>query len=307
MTIEALPYISFVGFLFGTTLVVSRFSVAQFDPTVYVGLRLTLAGMGHVAAYTLARKKFRWPTDPRLWFHAAILGVLGTAVPMTSIVNSLQYLSSGIASVLITTNPAVTVLMSHFLLPDEKLNKRKSAGIMLALAGAALLALSGESGLPNVNQADPRGYLLMATAILVSSAMIIYVRKYMQNYNSFDVASVRMFTAAMVVMPLSALFIGVDFGAVTGQGYAALFYASLIGTFSGMLLAFRNVQRFGATAGAMTGYIIPIFAVFGGWLLLGEKITPVMLGGMALIIAGIAILNERKLGMIETPPDISGD
>jgi len=307
VTIEALPYISVVGFLFGTTLVASRFSVGQFNPTVYVGLRLTLAGFGHLAVYTLVHKKFHWPTDPRLWLHAGVLGVVGTAVPMTSIVNSLKYLSSGLASVLITTNPAVTVLLSHFLLPDEKLNWRKSGGILLALTGAALLALIGESGLPNVGQADPRGYLLMSAAILASSSMIIYVRKYMQNYNPFDVASVRMLTAAAVVMPLSAIFVGVDLGAVTGKGYAALCYAALIGTFAGMLLAFRNVQRFGATAGAMTGYIIPIFAVFGGWLLLGEQITPVMLGGMALIIAGIAVLNERKLSIVEAPPSMAGD
>ncbi len=307
MTLEALPYISFLGFLFGSTLVASRFSVEQFNPTVYVGLRLTMAGCGHIALYFLARRRFRWPTDRRLWFHAAVLGVLGTAVPMTSIVNALQYLSSGIASVLVTINPAVTVLLAHFFLPDEKLNKKKSVGIVVALTGAALLALRGESGLPDVSQADPRGYLLMGAAIFMGSAMVIYVRKYMQSFNSFDVASVRMMAAAVVVMPVAAFFIGIDLAEVTGQGYAALGYAALVGTFAGMLLAFYNVQRFGATASAMTAYVVPMVAVVGGWLLLDEQITLVMLGGMALIIGGIAILNERRVTPASQPPGVAGD
>lgn len=307
MTLDALPYISFLGFLFGSTLVASRFSVGQFNPTVYVGLRLTMAGLGHITLYLLARHRFRWPTDRRLWFHAAILGVLGTAVPMTSIVNSLQYLSSGIASVMVTINPAVTVLLAHFFLPDEKLNKKKMAGVVVALAGAALLAFSGESGLPDVSKADSRGYLLMGLAIFLGSTMVIYVRKYMQGFNPFDVASVRMMAAAVVVMPLSAMFIGIDLSPVTGHGYAALGYAALVGTFAGMLLAFYNVQRFGATASAMTAYVVPMVAVVGGWLLLDEQITGVMLGGMALIIGGITILNERKVASAPHPPGVAGD
>ncbi|MCB8989168.1 MAG: DMT family transporter [Chloroflexota bacterium] len=296
MTIQALPYITLVGFFFGSTLIASRFSVGQFAPSTYVGLRLTLAGLGHLAVYAVARDRFRWPKDKRVWRHAALLGVLGTAVPMTAIVTSLQYLSSGIASVLVTTNPALTVLMAHFLLSDERLTTRKAMGVGLALAGAAVLALSGESGLPDVNAANPIGYILMFIAMIAGSGMTIYARKYMNDMDAFDVASIRMVVAALAVMPLSVLWVGLDLQAVTGQGYFALSYAALIGTFAGMLLAFYNIQRFGATAAAMTSYIVPMVAVVGGSLFLSEQITPVMLVGMALIAAGIAILNQRQGG-----------
>ncbi|MCA9930204.1 MAG: DMT family transporter, partial [Anaerolineales bacterium] len=97
------------------------------------------------------------------------------------------------------------------------------------------------------------------------------------------------------VMPLSFLLVGFDLHAVTGQGYFALIYAALVGTFSGLLLAVYNIQRFGATAAAMTAYVIPIVAGLGGVLFLGERITAVMLVGMALIIGGIAILNQRTV------------
>ena len=292
MTAQALPYISFLGFLFGSTLIASRFSVGQFHPTTYIGLRLTMAGLGHVVFYTFVSRRYKWPTDRRLWFHASVLGVLGTAVPMTSIVTALQYLSSGLAAILITTSPAITVLLAHFFLPDEALNWRKMAGVVLALGGTIMLALSGESGLVNVEQANPLGYLLMLVAMTMGGASAVYIRKFLRGYNAFDIASIRMFVAALVVMPLSALIIGFDLQSVTVGGYTALVYAALVGTFSGMLLAVYNVKRFGATAAAMTAYIIPIFAGLGGVLLLDERITAVMLIGVVLIVGGVMVINR---------------
>ncbi len=93
---EVIPYISFVGFLFGSTLVVSRFSVGQYAPSTYIGVRLVIASAAHLSLYALLNKRYQWPRNGRLWFHASVLGVLGTAIPITAIVTSLQYLSSGV-------------------------------------------------------------------------------------------------------------------------------------------------------------------------------------------------------------------
>jgi drug/metabolite transporter (DMT)-like permease len=293
MTIQSIPYVTLLGILFGSTLIASRFSVGQFQPTTYIGLRLTMAGLGHVVIYTLSRQR-HWPAGRRLWQHGITLGVIGTAIPMTSIVISLQYLSSGVASLLITTGPALTVLLAHFFLPDEALNRRKSGGVILALGGAALLALRGESGLPNVSQASPVGYGLVLLAMVTSSCMTIYARRYMRDLDAFDVASIRMFAAALTIMPLSVLLVGLDLHAVDSQGYLALVYAALVGTFAGMMLAFHNIKRFGATAAAMTAYIIPLVAGVGGILVLGETFTVTMLVGMGIIIMGIAIINQSS-------------
>jgi drug/metabolite transporter (DMT)-like permease len=291
MPVESLPYVVLVGFLFGTSLIASRFSVGQFEPVTFIGLRLAMASAGHAAIYTLARRR-RWPTDHRLWRHAAVLGIFGTAVPMTAIVSALQVQSGGVTSVLITANPALTVLMAHFFLPDESLNRIKSLGVILALGGAFLLAARGESGLPDVAQADPRGYALVFLSIVSSSSMTIYARRFMRGFDAFDVASVRMFAAAVAILPLSALLVGFDLRAVDGRGYLALVYGAFIGTFLGFMMAFYNIKRFGATASAMTAYIIPIFTGFGGVLLLGETLTPTMLIGFGIIASGIAIINR---------------
>lgn len=292
MSIEALPSISILAIFFGTTLIASRFSVGQFTPLTYIGLRFLIASLCYVAIYSLSPKR-HFPKDRNVWRHAPVLGVFSTAIPMTLIVSSLQYQSSGVTALLLTAGPALTVIMAHFALQDERLTPRKIIGVGLAVGGAVLLVILGESGLPDVSRANPLGYIMVLTAIVIASVMTIYARKYMRDLNAFDVGSVRMWTAGVVLMPISLLAAGLDLSNVTRQGYLALLYAALIGTFAGMLLAFYNVKRFGATASAMTSNLIPVVAIIGGAFLLGETITTGMMGGMVLILSGMVVLNRR--------------
>lgn len=293
MPIQAVPYILTLGVLFGSTLVASRFSVGQFDSVTYIGLRLGLAGLLHALTYLLVVQGRRWPKDRQLWRRSAVLGIFGTAIPMNFIVASLNYQSSGVTAILITLNPAITVLMAHFFLDDERLNRRKLVGIALAISGAIFMVAMGETGLPDVTQANPLGYLLVLSAMIAASFATIYARKYLQNYDAFDVGSIRMWTAAAAVIPLSFVLVGFDLSRVDYQGVLALGWASIFGTFLGMLLSFTIIKRFGATSSAMTAYIIPIVSSIGGVLLLDETITLGMVIGIILMLTGIVVLNER--------------
>lgn len=294
MTIQALPYILLLGFLFGSTLIASRFGVGQFHPIIYLGLRSVLASLSYGAVYVLSHRRRAWPTNPRLWPHAILLGLLGTAVPMVCIVTSLQYLSAGVVAILITAGPAMTVFLAHFFLVDEKLTLRKGLGVVLALGGALLIALRGENGLANIGQTNSLGYVLVFLALISGSSMTIYSRRFMRHFDSLDVASIRMLVATLAIMPLAVLFVGIDLQSVNGQGYFVLVYAALVGNFGGMFLVFYNVKRFGATAAAMTDYIIPIVASLGGVLILGEQITIGMIIGMGFIALGIALINRLR-------------
>ncbi len=292
MKIAALPFVALLGFFFGSSMVASRFSVGQFDPSTYIALRMLFASALCLVVYFLAGK--RLPRDRTLWWRAGLLGVFGTAVPMYCVISSLQYQSSGVSSLLLATGPALTICLAHFVLPDELLTRRKALGVGLALGGALLLALSGEDGLPDVEQTLPVGYLLVGVGMVFTSVMVIYARKNLRGYNAWDVGSIRMFTTGLVALPLSLLTVGFDVSAVDGAGVMALGYAALVGTFLGFMLSFYNIKRFGATAAVMASYIIPIVAGLGGVVALNEEITDTMLAGMAVIVAGIALLQEVK-------------
>ena len=283
-------YLLLLGLLYGSTLVVSRFSIGQYDPRTYISLRLTLATLGYVVFFWLNSSK-QWPRDVSLWRRAAILGIIGTAFPMVSMVSSLQYQSSGVAALLITLSPVITVILAHFFLFDERLNYLKIAGIVVAFAGAALLLVRGETGLADFAQADWRGYAWSAVGILFSGGSVVYARRYLRNEELWDVSSVRMLVAALVLFPVTYFSVGYDMSSVTSVGYAGLIYASIAGTFCGMWLNFYIVKRFGATTAVQVAYLMPVITSILGALVLGEQITLTMIFGMIIIFSGLTLIN----------------
>lgn len=290
---QALPYISLLGVLWGTNLVVARFGVSQFNAVLFVGLRLALASVGFFLIYFISPRR-HWPKERRLWRHAVLLGVLGTAAPMTAIISSLQYQSSGVTAILITASPAIIVLLAHFLLPDERLNRFKGTGVALALGGSLLIVLRGESGLPDMTTANPLGYALVFFALLCESSGAIYVRTYMRDLNAFDVTNVRLLAASLVVLPAALLTTGADFSHVNMEGLLSLGYAAFGGALTGQLLAFYITRQFGATAFSMTSYVIPVAAAVAGVLFLDETITTGMITGLFLIATGIMLINKHR-------------
>jgi drug/metabolite transporter (DMT)-like permease len=213
----------------------------------------------------------------------------------------LQYQSSGVTALLLTAAPAFTVILAHYFLPDEPLTRRTAAGVALAVGGAAALVLLGESGLPDVSRANPLGYALVITAIFSASAAAVYARRFLRDLDAFEVSSVRIWSATAVTLPVAYWLTGLDLSHAGRGGYAALIYAGLAGTFGAMLLEFRIIQRFGATATAMAASLIPIVALIGGRLFLDERITAGMVAAMALIISGVLIITRSEAEPIAAP------
>ncbi len=290
---NSLLYVLLLGTIFGSSLVVSRFSVGQFDPLAYIAVRMSIAAALHLSVYTFTSR--RWPGGRRLWIHAAILGVIGTAVPMTSVISSLQYQSSGVTSLLLTLNPVATLILAQLFLQDESMTWGKTFGVMVAFSGALLLFVQGETGLSGLAPADWRGYAWASMGIIASATGSVYARRFLRYGDGFDVASIRMFSATLTTVAVALLTVGFDFSRVDGRGVGALLYASVFGTFLGLLLSFFIVKRFGATASSQTSYVMPVSSTILGALLLGEQVTPTMLGGMALIFSGLALLNWRDV------------
>lgn len=271
-------------------MVVSRFATGQFEPLVFVSLRMTLASFFYLSAYLL-RPEMRFPTSRRLWLHSGMFGFFGIAIPMTCFVSSLQYLSSGVVSLFQTLSPAVTVVLAHFWLSDERMNAYRVIGVVVAFAGALALFANGETGLAEIVRADWRGYALVNVAVLSASVGGVYGRKYLRNDSNFDVSMIRMMVSAAILIPVATFTFGYDLSAVRVSGYLALIFTAVIGSFLAFLLNFYIIKRFGATEGSESSYITPVTAILLGAWWLKEVVTPIMIVGMILMFAGLAIIN----------------
>ncbi|MGB1249734.1 MAG: DMT family transporter [Candidatus Promineifilaceae bacterium] len=289
---KAFPYIIALGLAWGLNLVASRFGIGQFDPFIWIALRLIIA----VAAFTLfyaVSPTRSWSRDPIVWRDAGLVGVFATAIPLFGFVLALQYQSAGLTALFVTTSPAITITVAHFGLEEAKLNRMTIIGILVALSGALLIIARGETGLPDVSAANPLGPLLIFGALFSEALVAVFIRRRMQSYDAFDVTSIRLLSAMLVAVPLALYLRPVDFSRVNLTGWGALLFAAIISTFIAQLLSFYITRTFGTTAFAVVGYVVPIVAIVGGVVMLGETITFGMVGGMALIVVGILIVNKR--------------
>lgn len=289
---SSLPLTFLTGFLLGSTLVVSRFSLGQFDAQTYVALRLAAGSVVFLIAYWIFRVR-AWPRSRSLWGRAGIFGLVSTALTMTAFTQSLRYQSSGVTSLLATLSPIVTVLLAHLFLHDEPVTAQRLLGGAIAFGGVGLLLLRGESGLAELARADWRGYAWALVGVLTNSIGLVYSRKYLQNEDPFSVTSIRIFTGAIVICTITFFTAGYDLSMVRWSGWLALLYAGIIGTFLAFLCYLMAVQRFGAAAASQSEYFVPMIAASFGVALLGEVFTLTMLAGMALIFLGLAVFNRK--------------
>jgi drug/metabolite transporter (DMT)-like permease len=288
---KALGYLLLLGVLFGSVTVISRFMLTQLEPITFTAIRLSMAALAYLVVYLLRIRGRRWPRDPLLWKRALFFGAVGDALPMMMIVASMLYISSGVTSILTTFSPVVTVIMAHFMLPDESLTSRKGIGVLLGMGGAVLIAALGETGLAETSSGNKNGYLLMGISTILIGYTTIYGRKYMKDYDTFDAVSIRLFSAAAVSLVLATLIEDINLHAINVMGYLALIYAAFV-VFIGFFLWFYVLQRFGALISAIYNYLPPIIATAGGVLFLQERITPGMVLGMMLIIIGLVVINS---------------
>jgi len=291
---RAFPYIAVLSIFWGTNIVASRYGIGEFEPFFFITLRLLIAALFFIPI--LLRRTGRFPTGRRLWGHAAVSGVLGIALPFTLFTLSLQYQSSGVASMYVTAAPAQIAIAAHFFLPDERMTGLKAFGVALALGGSLFLALRGETGLAGIGPAGPLGFILVMAALMGETVNAMLIRRRMKEMDPWEVTWIRLTISAVILLVITAFFGKFSLAGISSAGYLSLVLAGLVGALGGQLLAYYITHRFSATAFSLTSYLVPIAATGFGVLFLHEIVTWGMVVGVILIGGGIYFINRKSGG-----------
>ncbi|MEM7032136.1 MAG: DMT family transporter, partial [Chloroflexota bacterium] len=255
MHTKAFPYIGLLSLFWGTNIVVSRFGIGEFDPYWFIAIRLSVAVFFFGLIFVIQRQP--WPTDRQVWQYASLSGIIGVAIPISLFILSLQYQSSGITSIFVTTGPALMVIVAHFVLPDEKMTQNKAVGVILALSGSLFLVLRGENGLTDTGDASLLGFILITCALCSEVSNTMLVRLRMRDMDIKAVTGIRLLVGASITVVVAFIVSDFSLSDVTVAGYVSVFYSGVIGALAGQFLSFYITGRFGATAFSLTTYLIP--------------------------------------------------
>lgn len=232
-----------------------------------------------------------WPSG-MAWRHGAIVGTLRIGLAPLLFMASLNYISAGVEGLVITLVPATTAVLASILI-HETVSRRQILGLVIGLAGTAVIAGAGDSGLGSEGNVA-YGFALSGLGVIVGSLSGVLQRKYAPLHDTVELAA-PMFASGLAVSLVAGLFIGFDdVSAYETSLWLLLLVLGLGSTllpFGATLYASKHAS---ATLVSITAYLAPLVAVIGGVLILGEELTPIIMLGAALAVIGVGLVGRPR-------------
>jgi drug/metabolite transporter (DMT)-like permease len=273
------------GAAFGSSVVMSRFGLMEFPPMWLVTLRLMLSST--IFSIIIIVQKRKLPVRLRTYADIALIGVGNVAFSMLAFTFSLQYISSGVLTIVIALIPLFTSIFAHFWLPQEKLHLMKLAGLGMAFIGVTILLATRTSGLAEAPFASIQGYLLALFGVIISSAAAVYARLRIKELDIFVLTGGQMGFSLLILLPFAFAITDFHIASISWKGWMAVFYNGLVGSFLGHLVFFKLIKNYGATAASLSSYVLPLVSTSLGAMLLGEIVTLPLGIGAVFVLFGV--------------------
>jgi drug/metabolite transporter (DMT)-like permease len=266
--------------VWGLAFVFIRVAVVPLGPFALVELRLAIA-----VAAMLAYLKWVGVAlhGAGRWRKYLVVALFNSAVPFTLIAFAQQELAASYTVILVSTAPLWAALLAAALL-DEPLGARRAGGLLLGIAGVALLVGWDPAGIAPPVWAI--AFALVAAGLYAVAG--VYTRLAAYDIPPLATAAGSQAVAAFVLLPFVAL--APPAAVPTPLEWANVLALALASSALAFILYFRLIRDVGPVKTLTVNFLTPIFGVGGGALLLGERITANMIAGTVLVLLGTALV-----------------
>ena len=276
-----------VCIVWGTTYLAIRIGVAHIPPMLFAGIRWIVAGIIFVSVLRLSNKKFPKLSDLK---HIAVMGLLMLGFGNGLVVTGEQYISSGLAALLITTVPFWIVGFDSIASKKSVLNKFIALGLLLGLLGVT--AIFGDNWRDLLNKDYFIGVLSILGAVVAWSLGSVYSKHKKISIHPLMSAAVQMLVAGIAQTLLGILLGELSEVKFSQEGILSLSYLIIFGSILGYGSYIYAIEHLPLSLVSTYAYINPIIAVLLGWLVLDEKLNLYMILAALLIIAGVMLVKK---------------
>jgi drug/metabolite transporter (DMT)-like permease len=191
--------------------------------------------------------------------------------------------------------------MAHFWI-HERLTLDRVFGVLIGFAVVFFL-IGGD--LRDVTESGTLGQLAIVAGVVGYSFGTVFARRYLTDDSDAGVwAAGQTLVGAAVMIPVALAVDGAGDLSISPKVAIAWVTLGVVASGLAYLLFFPLIRRVTATQASMVGYLIPIWAVLIGVLILDESLASTALAGLALIIAGVWVVNGGGRWLIDA---ISGN
>lgn len=248
------------------------------------------------------RMSTKWMVPTRAeWKRIAWIGFFSTCLYQAFFMVGMKYTAAGDASLMITFNPFFTALLAIVFL-KEAMHWRLGVGIALGLAGVTVLFLySPNIDIPFYERA--LGDVLIAGAAFAWACNTIQMKIAMTEPTSdsnrclsplqltvwSSVIGLAMLTPVMAV---ETLMVGIP--EPSYNGWVAMVFLAVFSTVVSYVWFADGILTIGAGKSALYVYLVPIFGILSGYLLLDEKLGASLFVAFILIVGGVALAQTKQ-------------
>ena len=268
--------------IWGMNWVVMKTANTFFPPITFVAYRFLFGALVLLSVWfwlhlPLPKKKY-WP-----WIF--LTGILQMGLNNIAAQTSMLTLGAGMVSVLNYSMPVFAAVMAHFLL-GERLTWRKGAGIVLAIAGMAVLMDVHAGG-------DVTAICIGLLSAVFWGLASIFVKLKLSDVNPISLTTWQMVCASLSLLAYTAI---VPQGEViwNTESVLCLIYNGVLASALAFFLWSWILQHIEVSKASVAVLAVPVVGVVGGILCLGEPMTLHIFFGMIMIMAGIYIVVTNK-------------
>ncbi|MFN4276795.1 MAG: DMT family transporter [Ferrovibrio sp.] len=280
-----------LSLLWGGSFFFIGIAVRELPPLTIVASRVALAALVLLPALHLMGQQL--PRERTIWLAFFGMGLLNNVIPFTLIVWGQSQIPSGLASILNATTPISTAIVAHVFTSDEKLTANRMLGVLLGVAGVAVMLGADLLGGLGQNIAAQAACLL---ATLSYACAGVFGRRFRRMAVPPPVtAGGQLIASTIMLLPLAALVDKPWALALPGWPVlVALLALAVLSTALAYVIFFRVMAAAGSNVNLVT-LLVPVSAILLGVLVLGETLLPRHLLGFGIIALGLLAIDGRLL------------
>lgn len=270
-----------LAFLWGCSFLLMAVSLESLPILTTAFSRLALAGLLLAGFVILVKEPI--VLDRLFLYEITILGLLRAALPITLILWAQTRIDSGVAGILNSTSALFTLIVAHILTDNEKITTSKLTGVVLGMAGVALIM--GADAIRGLGE-EVFGQLAMLGATLCYGFANVYGRRF-SNRNATVSAAGMLLAGALLLLPIAAISDWPLTQMPSVRSLSALVALAALSTACAFVVWFKLIRSVGPGNTVLVTFLIPPIALLLGIFFLNESPDVSDLAGLALIAVGL--------------------
>lgn len=280
----------YLGAVWGGAFTLIKFDLRTLGPITEMASRAVIAFFALLIFSLILKKDLRGGL--KNWFGYLVFALLGVVQLWLADSFGLEYLSAGLASVLVAVTPLATFIVTALILREDRVTASNVTGLIVGIIGLILVI-----GIENITTEGKflLGVLLVAGGFIIFGINGVLAPRLVKSGDPIVATTYYMGIGSVILVALAFILESpteMKWGPVN---VLVEFVLGIVPTASGFAAFYYLIKKAGPFFASTTFYLMPVFGMLASILFLGQKTDASQIAGIAIVILGLYLINREKM------------